>query len=35
MLGAIRDDALRIHIRDAWQLVAGRKKRTVRTRTRS
>jgi uncharacterized protein YdhG (YjbR/CyaY superfamily) len=26
VLDAIRDDALRIHIRDAWQLVAGKKK---------
>ena len=30
MLGAIRDDSLRIHIRDAWHLVAGNKKRTAR-----
>jgi uncharacterized protein YdhG (YjbR/CyaY superfamily) len=29
MLDAIRDDALRIHIREAWQLVAGKKKRAA------
>ncbi len=29
MLDVIRDDALRIHIREAWQLVAGKKKRAA------
>jgi uncharacterized protein YdhG (YjbR/CyaY superfamily) len=34
VLDVIRDDALRIHIRDAWQLVAGKKKKVAGNRRR-